>query len=57
MHLETQHLNTVAVAQEARVLLAVLVAADIQEFLRALAQVLRLSLQVLVVAQLRIQLC
>jgi hypothetical protein len=54
VHLEIQHLNTVAVAQEGRVLLAVLVVADTQEFLQGLAQVLHLSLQVPVVAQLQL---
>jgi hypothetical protein len=57
VHLEIQHLNTVGVAQVAQVLLAVLVAADIQVFSLALAQVLHLSLQVLVVAQLQLLIC
>jgi hypothetical protein len=49
---ETQHLNTEAVAQVAQDPAAVPAAADIQEFLRALAQVLHLSSQVVVAAQL-----
>jgi hypothetical protein len=53
----TQQLNTVEVAQEVQVLLAVRVAVDIQEFLRALAQVLHLSLQVPVVVQLHTHIC
>jgi len=57
VHLEIQRLNTVEVAQEAQALLAVLVAADTQEFLRALAQALRLSLQVPVVVQLHTHIC
>jgi hypothetical protein len=51
VHPETQHLNTVEVAQVAQALLAVLVAADIQVFSLALAQVLHSSLQVPVVVQ------
>jgi hypothetical protein len=55
-HLEIQHLNTAEVAQVAQALLAVLVAADTQEFLLALAQALHLSLPVPVAVQLRTQL-
>jgi hypothetical protein len=55
-HLEIQHLNTVEAAPEAQALLAVLVAADTQEFLLALAQALHLSLPVPVAVQLRTQL-
>jgi hypothetical protein len=47
----------VGVAQVAQVLLAVLVVADIQEFLRALAQALHLSLQVPVAEQLHTHIC
>jgi hypothetical protein len=50
---ETQHLNTEAVAQVAQDPAAVPAAADIQEFLRALAQVLHLSLQAAVAVQVR----
>jgi hypothetical protein len=55
-HLEIQHLNTAEAAQVAQALLAVLVAADTQEFLLALAQALHLSLPVPVAVQLRTQL-
>jgi hypothetical protein len=51
----TQQLNTVVAVQEAQGLQAVPAVADIQEFLRALAQVLQLSSQVAVVAQLHTQ--
>jgi hypothetical protein len=53
VHLEIQHLNTVEVAQEAQVLLAVPAVADIQEFLVGLAPAPHLSLQAPVAAQVR----
>jgi hypothetical protein len=54
---EIQRLNTVVAVQEAQGLQAVPAVADIQEFLRALAQVLHLSLQVPVVVQLHTHIC
>jgi hypothetical protein len=57
VNLETQQLNTVAAVQEVQGLQAVRVVVDIQEFLRALAQVLHLSLQVPVVVQLHTHIC